>query len=335
MRIAVDAMGTDTSPDTDIMGAIQAAQAYPDDTIILVGPEQHIHAVLATATNQSLTNLQVIHASDVITMADKPAVVGKQKPNSSMHVGMGLVRDHKADAFVTAGNTGAAQAIGMLFTLKRIPNVKRPALSAIFPIYDQPVIFLDVGANTDARPEWLTQFGVMGNIYAENALHIQSPRIGLLSNGEEDSKGTPATQEAAQKLRELPLNFVGYVEPKHILNAEVDVVVSDGFSGNIMIKTFEAATRYLASVLRHEIRGNLMTSAGGLLVRPAFTKARDRMDTFKVGGAPLLGINGVVIVCHGSSPAYAISNAIYQAKQAVAGNVIELITENLTHISTQ
>lgn len=334
MRIAVDAMGTDTCPDTDVVGTIQAAVANPNDTFLLIGPQSQVENAITNA-GQYPHNLQVIHAADVITMQDKPATVGKQKPNSSMHIGMGLVRDSKANAFVTAGNTGAAQAIGMLFTLKRIPNVKRPALSAIFPIYDQPRIFLDVGANTDGRPEWLVQYGIMGKIYAENALHIQSPRIGLLSNGEEDSKGTPETQEAAEQLRNTPLNYVGYVEPLHILNGEVDVIVTDGFSGNIMIKTFEASTRYLSSVLRTEIARSPVTSAGGLLARPAFSRARDRMDTYRVGGAPLLGINGVVIVCHGSSPDYAIRNAINQAKQAVQGNVIGLITENLANISTQ
>jgi len=317
----------------DISGAIHAANTYRDDQITLVGPESHIKAILEDLPKPIPVNIDVINAPDVITMTDKASLVGKKKPASSMHIGTNLVKDGKADAFVTAGNTGAAHAISMLFTLKRMPHVKRPALSAIFPIYNKPTIFVDVGANADARPDWLVQFAVMGKIYAERALHIESPRIGLLSNGEEDSKGTEAIQQASNHLRELPLKFLGQVEPKHILAGELDVVVCDGFTGNVLIKTFEASTRYLGTVIREEIRASWLTTIGGILARPAFTRARQRIDTFEIGGAPLLGVNGVVIISHGGSDARAIKNAVGQARQAVIGNVINIMKADITQMS--
>jgi len=327
MRIALDAMGSDACPVPDVAGAVLAAKEY-GDTVVLVGDRPLIERELAKHQTNGL-QLEVVHAGQAITMSDKPSVVGKDKPDSSMHVGMRLVKDGKADGFVTAGNTGAAHAIAMLFTLRRIAGVKRPALSAIFRIAGKPMIFLDIGANADSKPEWLMQFALMGKIYAQNALGLHTPRVGLLSNGEEEGKGSQLVRETADILQELPFNFVGNIEPKEVLAGRADVVVSDGFTGNILVKTFEASTRYLVRLIRDEIKRSVFSMLGGLLIRPALLGVRKKIDTAEVGGAPLLGVNGVVIIGHGSSNAYAVKNAIHQARLAVSGNIIEAIRDGI------
>jgi phosphate acyltransferase len=327
MRIVLDAMGTDASPAPDVAGAVLAARELKA-TILLVGDDTRVRQELAKHNTKGL-DIQIVHASQAVTMDDKPAQVGKAKPDSSMHVGLRLVRDGLADAFVTAGNTGAAHAIAMLFSLHRISGIKRPALTAIFPFNGRLLTVLDVGANTDSKPEWLAQFALMGHIYARDVLHLANPRVGLLSNGEEKGKGSQLVQEAAPLLQHMPINFIGNSEPKHVLYGEVDVVVCDGFVGNILVKTFEASTRYLVNVIRDELRHNVFTKAGALLARPAFNRVRRRIDTREIGGAPLLGVNGVVIVAHGSSDATAIKNALRQACQAVQGRLIARIEEGL------
>ncbi len=331
MRIVLDAMGTDECPVPDVAGAILAARES-GDTIILVGDESLIRREINKQRIDQL-KLEVVHANQVITMDDKPSLVGKAKPDSSMHIGLRLVQDHSADAFVTAGNTGAAHAIAMLFALHRIPGIRRPALSGIFPFNQHPITFLDIGANTDSKADWLAQFALMGHVYAQNALGINRPRVGLLSNGEEEGKGTQAIREANTMLQQLPpslLNFIGNIEPKDIMHGNIDVVVSDGFTGNILIKTFESSTRYLVNVLRDEMRRNVFSTLGGLLARPAFNQARRKLDTAEVGGAPLLGVNGVVIIAHGRSTPYAIKNALLQAHKAVEGHIIQAIEEGVS-----
>jgi len=330
MRVVVDAMGSDAHPVPDITGAVTAAQET-DVEILLVGSESLIRQQLSKLSPPS-GRIEIINADESVTMTDSPSHAARNKPSSSMHIGMNLVRDGEADAFVTAGNTGAAYAIAMLHTLKRIPGVKRPALSAIFPINRQPVIFLDIGANAESRSDWLVQFALMGNIYAQKALGLPNPRVGLLSNGEEDVKGNQTILDASRLLQQTTLRFVGHIEPKDIMSSSADVVVADGFTGNILLKTFEASTRYLGSVIRDEINAGLLTKLGGLLARPAFTRARQRIDTREVGGAPLLGVKGVVIISHGSADALAIRNAVLQAKRAAEGRIIEAIEENIAHL---
>lgn len=323
MRIVVDAMGTDTCPIPDVEGAVLAAREL-GDTIILVGDEIRVRAELDKYNTQGL-DLRVVHAEDSITMTDTPSVVGRSKPRSSMHIGMALVRDGEADAFVTMGNTGVALVIATLFVLRRIRGVKRPALSGIFPLRGKPIVFLDVGANADSKPEWLAQFALMGSIYANNALGLQQPRIGLLSNGEEEGKGTELVREATTLIRSLPLNFIGNIEPKEIFAAAADVVVGDGFTGNLLVKTYEASTRYLADVIRDEVKADPLSVLGGLMLRPALARVRRRIDTFEVGGAPLLGVQGVVIIGHGRSNGIAVKNAIRQAHRAVEGQIVAAI----------
>lgn len=327
MRIALDAMGSDNCPVPDVAGAVLAAREY-GDSIILVGDKSQIDAELSKHDTSGL-DLIVHHASQIITMEDKPATVGKSKPDSSIHVGTTLVKNGEADAFVTAGNTGAALSIATLFTLKRIPGVKRPALSAIIRLHGTNVIVLDVGANADSKAEWIAQFGTMGKIYANSALALSNPRIGLLSNGEEEGKGNELVHEAFALLDQSDLNFIGNVEPKDMLTGGADVVVCDGFVGNILIKSMESATRILVNTLRDELMASTLTKVGALLARPAFRRVQKQIDPFEVGGAPLLGVNGVVIIGHGRSNATAIKNAIGQARKAVEGNVIESIRQGI------
>ncbi len=329
MRIVVDAMGSDGYPVPDVAGAVLAAREWGDE-IILVGDRPRIEAELARHDTSGL-KLEIVHASQVIEMADKPTEAAKEKPNSSMHVGLGIVQRGEADAFVTAGNTGAVLTIATLYTLKRIRGVKRPALTAIFPHLKGYVVSADVGANVDCKPEFLVQFAMMASLYAEQAMGVQQPRVALLSNGEEEGKGNELIKEATPLIRALSsLNYVGNVEPKEVLSGATDVVIHDGFTGNIFIKSIEAAASMVGKLLRQEIKAGVITAIGGLLAKPAFGRVSRRVDPFEIGGAPLLGVDGVVIIGHGRSNALAIKNAVRQARQAVQGRVVESIRAGLT-----
>jgi glycerol-3-phosphate acyltransferase PlsX len=327
MKIVLDAMGSDANPVPDVEGAVLAAREY-GDTIVLVGDEARIKAELAKHNTGGLS-LEVVHTPQAVTMEDKPGAVGRAKPESSMHIGMQLVEDGQGDAFVTAGNTGAALAIATLHTLRRIPGVHRPAASAVLRYGGKPLTLVDVGANADCKPEWLAQFGVMGSLYAERALDVSRPVVGLLSNGEEAGKGTVLVQEAAELLRVCGVNFIGNVEPKEILGGDVDVAVMDGFSGNVFIKTMEAFGSTMLTVIRQELMADARSKIAGLMAKPAFRRVYRRIDPFEIGGAPLLGVNGVVIIGHGRSNALAIKNAIRQARGAVLGHVVDAIREGL------
>jgi glycerol-3-phosphate acyltransferase PlsX len=326
MRIALDAMGSDTYPTPDVEGAILAAQEF-NDTVVIVGDQDQIKREIAKH-NLLNAKIEIVHASQSVSMHDKPSAVGKDKPNSSMHVGMNLVKNGQVDAFVTAGNTGAALAIATLFTLHRIPGIKRPALGSIIRIPgNRSIILLDIGANADCKPDWLLQFAIMGKIYAQKVAGIPNPRIGILANGEEEGKGNQLVFETAQLLKASNLNFTGNIEPKEMLQGAADVIVSDGFVGNIAIKSFEAMGSALGNLIRDEIRRDPVSTIGGLLARAAFRRVYKQIDPFEIGGAPLLGVNGVVIIGHGRSNAKAIKNAIRQARMAVTGQVVRSIQE--------
>jgi glycerol-3-phosphate acyltransferase PlsX len=328
MRIVLDAMGTDAYPVPDVAGAIEAAREF-GESIILVGREEAIQHELAKHPTRDL-NLEIVHASEVIEMEDEPAWAARVKKDSSMHVGLGLVRDGKADAYVTAGNTGGVLAVATLYTLKRIRGIKRPALAAILPMPTGRVVTLDIGANADCRPEYLLQFAHMGTIYAKAVLGSSKPRVALLSNGEEPGKGNTLVKESYKLLAESGFDFIGNVEPKELVDCQADVVISDGFTGNILIKTLEATAKMLTGLLRDEIKSSPLTAVGGLLAKPAFEQVARQIDPFEVGGGPLLGVNGVVIVGHGRSNARAIKNAIGQARKAVEGGVVDAIRKGQT-----
>lgn len=329
MRIVVDAMGSDTCPVPDVEGAVLAARTF-GDPVIVVGDKAQIDAELAKQDTTGL-KLEVVHAAQAVIMTDKPGSVVKAKPESSMHVGMALVRDGKADGFISAGNTGAALSIATLATLRRIPGIKRPALTAYIRLGKSGIVVLDVGANADCRPEWLMQFALMGRIYAQSTLGIANPRVALLANGEEEEKGNEMVQATHQlmKANAAALNFVGNTEPKDMMKGNVDVVVCDGFVGNIMLKSLEGGTRAIVDLIRDELMKNVLTKVGGALSRPAFRRVAKQIDPSEVGGAPLLGINGIVMIGHGRSNANAIRNAVGQARKAVEGRLIEKIRAGL------
>lgn len=299
------------------------------ETIILTGDKARIEAELARHNTTGLS-LEIVEASQAVLMTDKPSEVVKTKPDSSIHVGMQLVKNGTADAFVSAGNTGAVLAIAMLrqVGLGRIPGVKRPGMGVIFPIKERPFL-IDNGANADCKPEYLLQFGLMGSLYVERMLDIVRPRVGLMSNGEEEGKGTTLIQEAGVLLAASDLNYIGNIEPKEFMNGGVDVAVADGFSGNLVMKTAEAIASYMAKTIRTELKANPLTMLGGLLAKPAFGRVSKQLDPYEVGGAPLLGVNGVVIIGHGRSNAYAIKQAVGQARLAVQKNIVEAIAAGI------
>lgn len=336
MRIVLDAMGSDDRPSPDIEGAIIAARDFPGDSIILVGDHNIIDQALSKHNTTGL-KLEIVHASQIIEMSDKPAAVIKDKPNSSIHVGLDLVKSGAADAFVTAGNTGATLAIATLASLGRISGVKRPALGSILKVpqsIDKKIILLDIGATVDAKPEWMTQFALMGSIYAREVIGINNPKVGLLSNGEEDSKGNQVILDTHKLLLEMKnVNFVGNIEPKEALQGGADVIVSDGFVGNIAIKSLEAMGSTIASLIRAEAKRDIAALVGALLMRPAFKRLYRQIDPSEIGGAPLLGLKGVVIIGHGRSNAHAIRNAIRQARLAVESNLVQAIEDGIQAIS--
>lgn len=328
MRIVVDAMGSDNHPGPDVAGAVMAAREFGCE-IILVGDESQIQAELGNQDTAGLT-IQVIHASQVIEMDDKPAEASRTKTDSSMHVGLGLVKDGRADAFVSAGNTGGILAVATLHTLRRIRGIKRPALGVIFPIRERPML-IDHGANADCKPEYLLQFGMMGSLYVERSKSVAAPRVALLSTGEEEGKGNQLIKDTIPLMANSGLNYIGNIEPKEFVKGDADVAVTDGFTGNLVLKTAESVASYMSSMIREEIKRSLLTSVGGLLAQPAFSRVRKQLDPNEVGGAPLLGVNGVVIVGHGRSNAYAIRQAIGQALSAVENDIVGAIREGLAH----
>jgi glycerol-3-phosphate acyltransferase PlsX len=277
--------------------------------------------------------LELVHASQVIEMTDKPAAAAKAKKDSSLLVGMNLVRDGKADAFVSAGNTGGLLAVATLFSVKRIRGIKRPAITAVLPLAGKRVTLLDAGANADCEPIHLLQFGMMGSVYNQRVLGIDNPRVALLSNGEEPGKGNELVKQTYKLFEDSKLNFVGNVEGKEMIAGEADVVVSDGFTGNVALKTLEATAKMLNNSIRHEFMSNPLSMLGGLLAKPAFRRVAKSIDPYEVGGVPLLGVNGIVIGAHGRSNGWAMRNAIRQARLAVQGDMVNAIKQGLEEFS--
>jgi glycerol-3-phosphate acyltransferase PlsX len=307
-------MGSDRAPKPEIEGAIQAARNY-GVRVLLVGRDVNIRAELSRYPAASGLPLEIVHASEVITMEDKAAQAVRAKRDSSIRVGLRLVREGRAAGFVTAGNTGAAMATAKM-VLGGIPGVDRPALAAVFPTAIRTVaILLDVGANVDCTPENLAQFAVMGEIYFRSMFGTRRPKVGLLSIGEEETKGNQVTREAFQLLKHLPLNFVGNVEGRDIYGGQVDVIVADGFVGNVALKTSEGVANLVRAILKESLKETITRQVGYLLSRSAFADFKKRLDHTEYGGAPLLGVKGVCFITHGSSNANAIKNAIRVAAE--------------------
>jgi glycerol-3-phosphate acyltransferase PlsX len=326
MAIVLDAMGSDDHPEPELQAAVQAAEMY-QEKIFLVG-NQEVLAERLKALNTKSLPVQIIHAPDILEMGDKAVASAQKKPNNSMAVGLEMVKNGEAKAFVTAGNTGAAMFVA-LRKLGRIKGVQRPALTGLFPVKDGYTVVLDIGANVDARPEFLLQFAIMGSIYAQKALKVANPRVGLLSNGEEAGKGNQLVRETYPLLANSGLNFIGNVEGKELFGHAADVVVTDGFTGNVLLKSSEAVARLMVDVLRKELMTSFQTKMGALLARPAFAAIKKMMDPAEVGAAPLLGIDGLVFVGHGRSNAQALTSAIRVAHQAVNANLLETLRQEI------
>jgi glycerol-3-phosphate acyltransferase PlsX len=307
MKIAVDAMGGDHGPAVVVEGAAEAAREF-GASIVLVGDKAAVEREVARVGADG-RDLEIRHASQVVGMAESPAHALRRKPDSSLRVAAELVRDGDATAFVSAGNTGAAMAISM-FVIGVLPGVDRPAIAAVLPNLRGHTVLLDVGANVGPKPWHLLQFAIMGHVYAQDILGLDSPRVGLLSIGEEEGKGNDLTREAYDQLKTSSLNFVGNVEGRDLYNGSCDVVVTDGFTGNVALKISESLAETLGAMIRQELTRNLRSKLGAALAMPALDRFRRRVDYTEMGGAPLLGIDGGAIVCHGASPAKAIKNAI-------------------------
>jgi glycerol-3-phosphate acyltransferase PlsX len=324
-RIVVDAMGSDEYPVPDVEGAVLAAREYGVE-IILVGDEAKVKPALAAAGPGNLP-IRIVHAPEMLTMNDKGeglAFKARHKDaKNSMAVGIDLVKQGEADAFVTAGNTGAAM-VTALFRLGRIRGVERPALAPIFPTATGSCVVLDIGANPDCEAVHLYQFGIMGSIYAEKVRGVKNPRVGLVSNGEEEGKGNHLVKEASPLFRNSKLNYFGNVEGKEVIGGSVDVAVTDGFVGNVMLKTSEAVAKLIVDKIKTAIKsGGPLAMLGGILVKPALTQIKKLLDPSEEGAAPLLGVNGLVFIGHGRSDSIAIKNAIRVAKNAVDAKVLD------------
>jgi glycerol-3-phosphate acyltransferase PlsX len=318
MRIAVDAMGGDNAPAQVLQGATEAAGEYGIE-ILAVGSPGVVQPLL-----DNHPNLRLVPCTQVIAMDEHPAHAVRAKPDSSMAVCARLVKEGKADGWVSAGNSGAIMATAV-FIQGRIKGVERPALGSIVPIKNGFAYFLDVGANVDSKPDYMVQFATMGAIYAREMLGRKDPRVALLSNGEEEGKGDELVKETARRLKISMRGFVGNVEPKDLYAGKADVIVADGFVGNIAIKMAEATADFLFRSLREEIPRTLTGKLGGMLIRDGVRRLRRSIDWREFGGAPLLGIDGVAVVAHGRSDARAVKNAIRVTKEAVENQLVRKI----------
>lgn len=326
MRIALDAMGSDTNPEPEIQAAVEAVQIFGDE-IILVGPEDLLHERLRNTPGKG-EGIRVVNATETITMQDKGlalALKAKRKGSkTSMAVAMDLVQSGQADAFLSAGNTGGV-VVTAFYRLGMIPGVERPAVTGIFPVRGGTCTVLDIGANPEVKPEHLLQFAVMGSVYTQAIRKLDNPRVALLSNGEEPGKGNELVKHSYPLLLASGLNFIGPVEAKEIFAGEADVVVTDGFSGNVFLKTSEAVAKMLLETLRAELMGSFRTKMGAMLAKPAFGGVRKLLDPAETGAAPLLGFNGLVFKAHGRSDGRAVLNGIGTVRYAVSVNLLEKI----------
>ncbi len=322
IRLALDAMGGDFAPAVAVEGAVAAARDLGVE-VVLVGPEETVRAELAKHDAAGLS-LPIVHAEEVVAMEEHAAATVRQKPNSSIAVGIRLVKTGEAAAFISAGHSGAVMAAA-LFGLGRLPGVERPAIGTVFPTVSGRCFVIDIGANADCKPEYLLQFAIMGSAFAELVLGIQRPRVATLSNGEEDSKGNALVLATHPLLRASSLNFTGNVEGKDIPQGMADVVVTDGFSGNIVVKLSEGVGATLFDLLKAELTSKLHYKLAAAVLRPAFRRVARKLDYAEFGGANLLGVNGPVVIAHGRSNARAIKNALRVAKQSVEQGLVEAI----------
>lgn len=331
--IALDAMGSDKAPEPEIRGAILACRSL-SVRVHLIGPESLLRPRLQQALSHNMFGarlpIDIVHTDEYIAMDEKAAHAVRTKRNSTMRVGLKLVKEKRVAGFFTAGNTGAAMATAKM-TLGALPGVDRPALAVVMPtLSGSPCILLDVGANVDCKPQNLEQFAVMGELYARSVLRVPRPRVGILSVGEEDSKGNDLTREASDLLKKLPINFIGNAEGRDLYSGNCDVIVCDGFVGNVALKTSEGLSRLVREMLKASLTQTVTAQVGALLSRRAFNAFRRRLDPSEYGGAPLLGVRGVTIIGHGSSNDRAIMNGIRVAAEFAQAGINERLEREFT-----
>lgn len=334
MTVILDAMGSDDYPIPEVQAAIQFTRTF-NEPLFLVGNEVVLIEKLTESGGANLP-IQIIHAAEVLEMEDKPVENARKKSQNSMAVGMELIKSGKANAFVTAGNTGGAM-VNALLKLGRIKGVLRPALAAIFPVKNGKCIVLDVGANAECKPEFLLEFAVMGSVYAQKLLKVEKPRVGLLSNGEEAGKGNQLVKDTYPLLAKSGLNFVGNVEAKEVFGGQTDVAVTDGFTGNVLLKTSEAVGKLIINILKESLLVSLTSKIGAFLAKPALLKVRKMMDPSEVGAGLLLGIDGLVFIGHGRSDGKALYNALIFAREMdqadLLGALRKSIQENISNLT--
>ena len=343
MRIVLDAMGSDTCPEPELLAAVEAARTFGEE-IILVGPIEDLKPRLQAIAGSD-GSVRLVDAAETISMSDKGMALAlkakRRNSKTSMAVGIDLVKSGEADAFVTAGNTGGAMTTAY-FRLEKTPGVERLALTATFPVKNGFCIVSDIGANPDCKPEHLLQFAIMGSIYANKTRKIDNPRVAILSNGEEGGKGNELVRNTYPLLAESGLNFIGNVEGKELFAGEADVVITDGFTGNILLKSTEAVAKLIMEIMVQQLKSNPISMLGGMLAKPSFRKVKALLNPDEYGAAPLLGVNGLVFIGHGRSNAHALVSAIKVARASVDANLLGsirmAIQENIqksTQISTQ
>ncbi|GAA0331540.1 phosphate acyltransferase PlsX [Bacillus carboniphilus] len=330
MRIAIDAMGGDHAPHEIIKGVNKALSAFPDITFMVVGDQEKIQPLIQTSDR-----VEVIHTTEVITSDDEPVRAVRRKKDASMVVAANLVKEGKADACISAGNTGALMAAG-LFVVGRIKGIERPALAPTFPTVDgKGFLMLDVGANADAKPEHIYQYALMGSIYAKEVRQIENPRVGLLNIGTEEQKGNELTKAAFDLLKDAPINFVGNVESRDLLEGVADVVVTDGFTGNMTLKTIEGTALSIFKMLKTSLMSSTKTKIGALLLKNEFMSLKGKMDYSEYGGAGLFGLNAPVIKAHGSSDETAVFHAIRQTREMVTKDIPSIIKKEIDQLGNE
>lgn len=325
MRIAIDAMGGDNAPGCNVEGALAAANEWKDLELVLVGDQAKLEALLKDQTVPS--NLSIHHASEVIAGDDEPVKAVRRKKDASMVVAGRMVKEGEAAAMISSGNTGALLTTGLL-VVGRMPGIERPALAPMIPTLDgKGTLALDLGANMDSKPQYLAQYAVMGSLYRQKVHGLTKPRVGLLNVGTEPGKGNELTKEAFPLLEQLPIHFVGNVEARDVMSGACDVLVCDGFAGNILLKSIEGTAGALFSLLKEQFSQNLKTKLGAAMLMPQLKAMKNKLDYKEHGGAPLLGLSGIVIKGHGSSDGNAVKNAIRQARIALENNLVESISK--------
>ncbi|MEO0159934.1 MAG: phosphate acyltransferase PlsX [candidate division WOR-3 bacterium] len=327
-KVAIDAMGADNAPEPEIIGSIEYIKNFDDTIIYLIGPKDIIEKKIFKIYHKHFKNIEIYHADEVISTNEKPSDALKYKKNSTISIGLNLHKENIVNAFISAGHTGAVMAFS-IFTLGRIPNVKRPAIGALFPTLKGSNLVLDVGANVDISPQILFQFGILGATFYSIIFNKPNPKVGILSIGEEEVKGNQVVLEARKLFENSDLNFIGFVEGHEILSNKADVIVMDGFVGNTLLKFGESVFFSLIRMLKKEVKKNPIHLLGAFLMKGAFESIKKHADFEEYGGAPLLGVNGNVIICHGRSSYRAIYNAINVSKKLYQSKLIEKITEKI------